>query len=147
MLAETAETLPAAPAPTREQILQLERTLRASPDQVDLPATHTFGPGFYARTIQIPAGATLTGKVHATEHIFILSRGEMLLATEDGRLRVRAPFQCIARPGLKRAGHALTECEVTNIHVTTETDLDKLETALIVPEAIEHEAPAAALEG
>ena len=132
-------------APTRAAINSLEAAMRQMP-QIDLPVTHTFGPGFHARTITIPAGATLTGKVHATEHLFILSSGEMLLATDDGEMRVKAPFQCVARPGLKRAGHALTDVVCTNIHITAETDLDRLEADLIVPEALPAPAALQALE-
>ena len=135
MLAEVAE-LPGA------AIRRLESEVRALP-QVEIPIVHTFGPGFYGRTITIPAGATLVGKVHATEHIFILSKGELAVATEDGGQVLRAPFQQVCRPGLKRAGHALTECVVTNIHVTDTTDLDALEAELIQPEALSFEAPSA----
>lgn len=121
--------------PTREQIYRLEAELRALP-QADVPTDHTFGPGFYARTIHLKAGTTLTGKVHATEHIFIVSAGELLVATEDGQAHIKAPFQMVCRPGLKRAGHALTDVICTNVHITTETDLDKLEAELIIPDAL-----------
>lgn len=138
MLAE-AQTQ-ALQATARSQIERLEAEMRSLP-QLAIATQHTFGPGFYARTIEIPAGATLTGKVHATEHIFILSRGSMLLVTDDARAEVHAPYQAVCRPGLKRAGLALSDCECTNVHITTETDLDKLEAQLIEPPApIEHDA-------
>lgn len=120
-------------APTREQIAHFEGELRKLPS-VEIPTDHTFGPGFYARTIHLPAGTTLTGKVHATEHLFILSRGELLVVTEDGRRHLKAPFQMVCRAGLKRVGHALTDVVCTNVHITTETDLAKLEAELIVPD-------------
>lgn len=123
-------------APTREDIQRLERVIREMP-QVDIPTHHTFGPGFYARTIEIPAGATLTGKVHATEHIFIVSKGELAVATEDGTRTLRAPVQMVCRPGLKRAGYALTDVVCTNIHITEETDLARLEAELIEAESLE----------
>lgn len=138
MLPQTPpRAVPAAHAPSavRAAINRLESDLRELP-QLDVPVEHTFGPGFYARTIRLPAGATLTGKVHATEHVFIVSEGEILLATEDGSMHAKAPFQCVARPGLKRVGHCLTDVVCTNVHITTETDLAKLEAALIVPEAL-----------
>lgn len=119
----------------RAQIDRLEAALLSMP-QAEIETTHTFGPGFYARTIRVPAGTVLTGFVHKTEHIFILSQGEMNVATEDGMHRVRAPFQMVCRPGLKRAGHALTECVCTNVHITTETDLGKLEAELIEKPAL-----------
>lgn len=136
-----AEHALATLAPTRAGIQNLEDVMRRMP-QTEIPVRNTFGPGFYARTIHIKAGTTLTGKVHATEHIFIVSKGEILLVTEDGKRHVKAPFQVVCRPGLKRVGHALTDVECTNVHITDETDLAKLEAALILPEAIE--APACA---
>lgn len=124
------------PAPSRAQINDFEAELRKLP-QVEITVKNTFGPGFYARTIMLPAGTTLTGKVHATEHIFIVSKGELLLATEEGRRHVKAPYQVVCRPGLKRVGYAVTEVECTNVHITDETDLAKLEAMLIVPDALE----------
>lgn len=102
--------------------------------QAEIPVRHTFGPGFYARTVTLPPGAVATGKVHATEHIFIVSRGDITLVTEDGTRRVQAPFQMVCRPGLKRVGYAHAETECTNVHITTETNLVRLEASLIVPD-------------
>lgn len=128
-----------SPAPTRAQIQRLQDAALERP-QIDIEPSHTFGPGFYARTINIPGGATLVGKVHATEHIFILSRGSLAVATEDGVQILHAPFQCVCRPGLKRAGTALSDCTVTNVHITEQTDLNLLEAELIVPDAIGYAA-------
>jgi len=127
-------------ASLRDKIVRLEEVIREMP-QVEVPTEHTFGPGFYARTITLAPGTTLTGKVHATEHIFIVSKGEILLVTEDGEQHVKAPFQAVCRPGIKRAGHAITETVCTNVHITSETDLVRLEAELIVPDgaALMHE--------
>jgi quercetin dioxygenase-like cupin family protein len=123
------------PAPTRRQLQSFEAELYKLP-QADVPTAHTFGPGFYARTITLAPGTMLTGKVHATEHIFIVSKGDITLVTEDGRKRVQAPYQAVCRPGTKRAGYAHAETVCTNVHITTETDLARLEAALIEPEAL-----------
>lgn len=125
-------------APTAlQRIRRLEDDIRKLP-QADIPTEHTFGPGFYARTITIPAGGTLTGKIHATEHIFIVSKGDITLVTGEGgslvRKRVQAPYQAVCAPGVKRAGYAHTEVVCTNVHITPETNLDKLEALLIAPE-------------
>lgn len=125
-------------APTREQIYRFEDAIAAGPTiDADSRTSHTYGPGFYARTLTLKAGEPLTGKIHATEHIFILSKGELLVATEEGSQRLVAPYQMVCRAGLKRAGYAVTDVEVTNIHITEETDLVKLEAALIEPEPLE----------
>lgn len=141
-MSETQSTAASVPselgvevAPSRAQIVRLEQELLKHP-QADIQTEHTFGPGFYARTIMLAPGTVLTGKVHATEHIFILSKGDITLVTEDGRKRVQAPFQAVCRPGTKRAGYAHTEVICTNVHITFETDLAKLEAELIEPEAL-----------
>ena len=133
------EQLPAVP--TREQILALEGEMRKLP-QMDLPPVHHFAKGIYARELRIPAGTLLTGKVHRTEHLNILSAGEITVWTEDGMKRVSAPFTIVSRPGTKRVGFAHTDCVWTTIHGTEETDLERLEAELIEPEiAIAHVEP------
>lgn len=117
----------------REKIDRLEAELRAMP-QAEVPTEHTFGPGFYARTITLQPDTVLTGRVHTTEHIFIVSKGDLTVVTEEGRKRVQAPYQAICRAGLKRAGYAHTEVVCTNIHITEETDLLRLEAALVEPD-------------
>ena len=114
----------------RQKVERLEAALLELP-HTELPVDHTFGPGFYARTIHIAADTVLTGKVHATEHIFILSKGEMSVMTDEGMIRIAAPYQAVCRPGMKRAGYAHTDSVCTNIHITTETDMEKLEAQLI----------------
>lgn len=122
-------------APTIEQIRRFESAMLEMP-QAEIPLEHTFAPGLYVRTITVPAGATLVGKVHATDHIFIISKGDMTLVSEEGRRRVQAPFQCIAKAGMKRVGFAHEETVCTNVHITSETDLALLEAELIVPESL-----------
>lgn len=121
--------------PSREKILAFEAELRKFP-QAERHVEHTFGPHFYVRTLFLEAGDVLTGKVHATEHLFILSKGELLVATEDGVAHLKAPHQAVCRPGLKRVGHALTDVVCSNYHITNETDLAKLEAELIVPDVL-----------
>lgn len=120
----------------REQVERLESVMRELP-QIDIPTEHGFGPGFYARTITIPPDTLLTGQIHATEHVFMVTKGDITLTTDEGTVRVQAPYHAIVKPGMKRAGYAHTETVCVNIHITTETDLAKLEAALIVAPALE----------
>lgn len=112
---------------TREQIFALEREILAQP-QAEIPTTHEFCNGVYARTIRIPAGVILTGAIHKDESFFIVRSGQILVTTDTGVAHVGPGFMSVTKPGQKRAGLALTECEVTNIHAnpTGETDQDKL---------------------
>lgn len=120
--------------PTRAQIEQLERDLAAHPGRVaDLHVVHHFAPGIYAREMHIPAGVILTGKEHKTEHLNVLSKGEITVWTEQGMQRVCAPFTTVSKPGAKRVGFAHTDCVWTTFHVTDETDLAKIEAEVIAP--------------
>jgi quercetin dioxygenase-like cupin family protein len=119
-----------AVAPTREDLERLEAVMLTMP-QAEIETEHTYGPGFYARTITIPKGVTLTGKVHSTEHIFMVIKGDITLVTENGRKRVQGPYQVVCAPGTKRAGYAHEDTVCTNIHITDETDLVVLERLLI----------------
>lgn len=125
-------------APSRAQLVRFEDELRAYPP-AEIETIHTHGPGFYARTIKLKAGTVLTGMVHATEHIFFVSEGDITVVTEEGSQRVGAGFQAVCRAGLKRAGYCHADTVCTNVHITQETDLVKLQAALIEPEGlIEH---------
>lgn len=126
-------------APTRAQLVELEHAIRDNLPAVPYETLHTHAPGLYIRSMRMPAGSVATGRVHTTEHIFILTRGEMTIATEEGVRRIGAGYQCISKPGTKRAVFCHTDVECSNVHITTETDLVKLEAALVEPaELLEH---------
>ena len=122
----------------RDNILALERMMLADP-QVEIEPTHYFADGIYAREIVIPAGTLLTGKIHRTRHLNIVSKGKIAVVTEDGQKIIEAPCTFVAEAGTKRVGLALEDTVWTTIHASQETDLDKLETELIAPsfEALE----------
>jgi hypothetical protein len=120
--------------PTRAQIEEAERALAAHPGRLDdLPVVHHFAPGMYARELHIPAGVMLTGKIHKTRHMNVLSAGEITVWTEDGMQRLSAPFSFESQPGTKRIGYAHTDCVWTTYHFTFETDLDAIEAEVIEP--------------
>lgn len=113
------------PDTMRQKVERLEREI-AQVDPVDCPIVHHFAPGLYAREMTIPAGTILTGAVHKTEHLSIISAGRILVTTDDGVKEVCAPHTFVSKAGAKRAGVALETTVWTTLHVTTETDLDKL---------------------
>ncbi len=121
-----------APIPTREQIERLEAQMRMM-EQLPIEPTHHFADGIYAREILIRAGTILTGKVHSTEHLNIVSQGRIAVWTEEGMKIVSAPCTMVSRPGTKRVGFALEDTVWTTIHANPQnlTDLAALELALI----------------
>lgn len=130
-LAEPASA-PSVATTMREKIDRLESYMLEQP-QLPIEPVHHFAHGIYAREITIPAGALVTGKIHKTEHLNIVSKGRIAVWTEDGMKEVSAPFTMVSRPGTKRVGYALEETVWTTIHATTETDLASLEAELIAP--------------
>lgn len=122
--------------PTRDQINAAERALAQHPGRIpvaDLKVVHHFAPGVYARELTIPAGVMLTGKIHKTEHLNVVSAGDITVWTEDGMKRVQAPYTFVSKPGTKRIGLAHSDTVWTTIHVTHETDLDRIEAEVIEP--------------
>ncbi|HDR9078190.1 TPA: hypothetical protein QDA98_000740 [Burkholderia vietnamiensis] len=94
--------------------------------QAACPVWHHFAPGLYARQMFIPAGTVLTGAVHKTEHLCIVS-GDIDVTTDDGVRRITAQQLIIkSAPGAKRAGFTHADTFWTTVHATDETDLDKL---------------------
>lgn len=116
----------------RKQILALEDRLRELP-QLEIKTTHRFSKGLYAREIFIPKGTVLVGKIHRFENLNIISQGDITVLTEDGALRIKAPFTIVSPPMTKRVGYAHEDTVWTCIHASDETDLDRLEAELILP--------------
>lgn len=96
--------------------------------QVDMPVSHDFCEGLYSRTMFIPANTALTGAIHKEESFFILRSGVLLVTTDDGPRRIYPGHMSISRKGTKRAGVAVTDCEVTTFHSnpTNEQNTDSL---------------------
>lgn len=109
----------------RDRVDLLEDALSDLP-QVDCPIRHCFAPGLYAREITIPAGTALVGAIHKTQNIAVLSRGRLVLATDNGPVEISAPHTLTVMPGQKNAAMALEDSVWTNFFPTTETDPDKL---------------------
>lgn len=114
----------------RRKILAMEEFMLEQ-EQVEIPVRHHFCNGIYAREITAPAGVIMTGMVHRTEHLNIMSKGEVSVMTEDGMKRFKAPCTFVSKPGTKRIGYVHEEMVWTTIHATTETDLKKLEAMLV----------------
>lgn len=114
----------------REKITLAEKVLGMA-EQADLPLTHHFSKGLYARQMHIPAGVVLTGKIHKTEHLCVV-HGDIKIESEDGVKRFTGFHIFKSKPGAKRLGLALADTEFTTFHATDETDISTLEEELVV---------------
>lgn len=114
---------------TREAIVRLEEELKKLP-QIALARRDYFAQGVYAREITIPKGVALVGRVHRQSQINIMSKGDFSVTTEQGAVRVQAPFTVASPAGTKRAGYAHEETVWTTILGTELTDPDEIEQLL-----------------
>lgn len=122
---------------TRDKVLRIEAEMFRMP-QVELKHVDYFSKGVYARELHIPAGVTLTGKIHKYQNLNILSKGEMTVSTDEGMKRVSAPFTIVSPPGTKRVAYAHTDCIWTTIHGTDKQDVDQIELEFIAQSDTEY---------
>lgn len=117
-------------AKLREKILKLESVMLEMKDnQINIEPVHHFAPGLYLREITIPKDVTLTGLIHKTEHICILSKGKVSVSTEDGMKTLEASSVVHSMPGTKRVLYAHEESVWINVHFnpTNESDISKID--------------------
>lgn len=114
----------------RQRIMELERALKPL-EQVDMQLCHTFAPGAYARTIVLPKGIVVVGKIHKHGHLNIVSSGRVSVVTEFGRMDISGPHVFTSQPGTKRALFTHEETVWTTVHLTDSTDLGDIENEII----------------
>jgi hypothetical protein len=131
------ESLPTTPAERRQKIIRLHAALEADPEHLtadDFVTRHHFAPGQYAREIELPKGRVVVGKIHRHAHVNVVSKGRVLVFTEgEGVIKIEAPATFVSTPGTKRVVYVLSDAVWTTVHVTNETDLDKIEAEIIAP--------------
>jgi hypothetical protein len=114
----------------REAIRRLEHEiLECVP--AEMPVEHLFAKGLYARSLTIPKNCVLTGAIHKHEHINILAKGDITVVTDDGPVRIQAPYVMVSKPGTKRAGFAHEESVWVTVHACDETEVELAEAALV----------------
>ncbi len=116
----------------RSNILKLEDEIREQPGYDHegkklCKITHYFAPGMYAREMWIPADCLITGKIHLTEHLNILSQGRVSVSNKGESVTMEAPYTFVSPIGTKRAIYAHEDSTWTTFHVTDLTDVDEIE--------------------
>lgn len=72
-------------------------------------ADHYFGEGVYARSLLIPAGTVVIGKVHKQDRICIIAQGSCTFIDEWQKKTVEAPYIGEFKAGSKTAVYAHTD--------------------------------------
>ncbi len=117
-----------------DAVRDVQKQLSESPDVIDVPVQHHFAPGVYMRQMDAAAGTLVVSKMHRTEHMNILLKGSLTVATENGIELLKAPCVLKSMPGTKRIGYFHEDSSWITVHPTEETDLENIEQQVIVPD-------------
>jgi hypothetical protein len=112
-----------------EEILSQSPSARFGDDVGELK--HIFGDGLYIRAIRMKKGDAITTKIHKTNHPYFVLKGDISVITEDGVVRIIAPYYGMTKAGTKRILYINEETVWVTVHATKETDLEKIEEELI----------------
>lgn len=127
---------------TRAKLYAIQVEMGNMP-QVDCPLQHTFAPDVYIRTIMLPKGSVILGKIHKHAHGNILSSGTVTVLTESGGVeRLTGPLTMLSEAGTKRAVYAEADAVWTTIHPNPSNtrDLAQLESEIIAATYAEYDA-------
>ena len=102
-------------------------------EQVDCPVVHHFSPGVYVREITMPKDSVIVGHKHKTKHLNIISKGSCILVDLDtkDKTHIEAPCTFESEAGVRKVLYIVEECVWSTVHVTEETDIDKIEEIVI----------------
>ena len=115
---------------TMPEILRIEKEMREFPS-LTLPVEHYQIDGVYVRSLFLPAGTLLTGKIHNFENIAILAQGTIRVSNGTDSYVLTAPHIMVDKPGVKRIGYAETDVTFITVHKTANTEIDDIEKELV----------------
>ena len=115
---------------TMPDILRIEKEILAMP-QVTLPVEHYQVDGVYVRSMFIPAGTILTGKIHNFESIAILAKGRIRITNGTESYIISEGHIMVDKPGVKRLGYAETDVVFITVHRTDNTEIEAIEKELV----------------
>jgi len=116
-----------SPEVIRARIKDLAKKMLELPEQTELPAEHMLIDGVYTRTLRIPKGTVLIGKIHLKECVNIVAKGDISILTETGAGRIQAGHVAVSGPGIQKLGYAHEDTVFINVFRTDETDIEKIE--------------------
>ena len=115
---------------TMPEILRIEQEILKMP-QVELPIEHYQIDGVYVRSMFIPAGTILTGKIHNFESIAILAKGRIRITNGTESYIISEGHIMVDKPGVKRLGYAETDVVFITVHRTDNIEIEAIEKELV----------------
>lgn len=115
----------------RKLIMSLEESAKAGIDSGEMIAAddnveEIFCNGMYSRQITLKAGVAAVGEIHKQEHINILSKGRVVVVTDEGTYEIVAPHRWVGTAGTKRATLVIEDAVWTTFHATKHTTTEKV---------------------
>jgi len=95
------------------------------------PLKHVFCNGLYIREITMAKGMFIVSKIHKTTHPYFVLKGDVSVITEEGLVRIKAPYSGITKAGTQRILYTHEDTVWTTIHKTKLKDLAKIEKKII----------------
>ena len=116
----------------RDSIVALQDHMLAHPEyaEPEVSIKHSFAAGIYAREMTLKAGSFVVGALHKTQHLFNVSQGSCIVATDNKVELIEAPYSGRTEIGDKRVITAITDLIWTTYHVTEETDIEVIEESI-----------------
>ena len=105
----------------RDRLIRAEKIV-SQMEQVEVPITHHFAEGVYARGGMVKKGTVFVGRVHLHSQINIISKGDITILMEGGVARLVGPCTWVSPKGAQRAAYANEDTYWTTILGTQETD-------------------------
>lgn len=116
-----------------QSLINIEEKLKNFP-QIDIPVKNTFANGMYIREIFVKKGSLIVGKRHRHKTMNMLLKGEMVIYDEHSNFTIKSGWYEESEEYTRKVGYAIEDSVFLNIHVTDETDLDKLEKTFTISE-------------
>ena len=99
--------------------------------EIDIGIQHHFSDGLYAKQMHIPKGYAAGMHKHEYSHLSILSKGRVIVRTDEYNKEYIAPVCIDIKAGLNHTIEALEDAIWFCIHATEETDITKIDEVLI----------------
>jgi hypothetical protein len=128
--------------PIRDKVFFVETIIKEHPlalSAADFPLAHHFLPGMYLRDVHVRKGMLTIGKIHKHPCANFLIKGDRSTVVGDRIVRVKAPYMDISPAGTKRITYTHEDSVWRTAHLTTETDIEKLEHDLVAETEQEYE--------
>ncbi|CAK0754811.1 Phage protein [Azospirillaceae bacterium] len=119
----------------RKGIMSIEDKIASMPnaqfgDEVG-ELKHSFGEGLYIRELKVPKNMLISTKIHKRAHPYFLLQGECSILTDEGVIKIKAPYYGITKAGTKRIVYTHDEVLWVTVHATDKKDLLEIEDEII----------------